>query len=111
MRSLGLAFESVATGASPREPGAEQQLAAVNSELVLPVQWESSHSQGRNPGQNALPFSLLSPILDTLYEGFQPDQVSFQRKKEGSRGGRKQLPDDCSNVPGLARVGASCLVI
>lgn len=55
--------------------------------------------------------SLLSRTPDTLYKGFQSDQVSFQREKEDLRGGegREQLPDDCNDVP-KSRQGMSSML-
>lgn len=39
MGGPGLASESTANGARPQEPGVEKQLASMNAELALPVQW------------------------------------------------------------------------
>lgn len=115
----GLASEPTANGARSQEPGAEKQLAYMNPELALPVQWESSHSQGRNSGRNTLYFqcpswsTCLSAIqtFDTLYKGFQSDPTSFQRQKEcDGREGSSCLMTVATS-PSLARGQAPCLLI
>lgn len=69
----GLASESTVNSARSQEPGVEKQLARMNPKLALPVQWESSHSQGRNPGRNTLYFQCPPcPFVSLLSRHLTP---------------------------------------